>query len=242
MAGDFPVVFALYPDVTQLDFTGPLEVLARLPQARIVLAAATGGDLAAGGVTFADVRPLAQVNECALLCVPGGFGCSAAMADAEYLGGLRRLAARARYVTSVCTGSLLLGAAGLLQGRRAACHWAFRELLRLFGALPDARRVVRDGNVFTGGGVTAGIDLALAISAEIAGEDHAQAVQLAIEYAPEPPFDAGRPENARPEITALVRACFERVWPERLAAAERAARMLARDFAHTGGSDTLSSP
>ena len=242
MPTDFPVVFALYPDVTQLDFTGPLEVLARLPQARIVLAAATGGDLAAGGVTFADVRPLAQVNECALLCVPGGFGCSAAMADAEYLGGLRRLAARARYVTSVCTGSLLLGAAGLLQGRRAACHWAFRELLRLFGALPDARRVVRDGNVFTGGGVTAGIDLALAISAEIAGEDHAQAVQLAIEYAPEPPFDAGRPESARPEILALVRARFERVWPERLAAAERAARMLARDFAHTGGSDTLSSP
>src|SRR5215472_14572814 len=120
MASDFPVVFALYPDVTQLDFTGPLEVLARLPQARIVLAAAHGGELAAGGVTFADVRPLAQVNECALLCVPGGFGCSAAMVDAEYLGALRRLAARARYVTSVCTGSLLLGAAGLLEGRRAA--------------------------------------------------------------------------------------------------------------------------
>jgi len=124
------------------------------------------------------------------------------MADSEYLGALRRLAARARYVTSVCTGSLLLGAAGLLGGRRAACHWAFRELLRLFGALPDARRVVRDGNVFTGGGVTAGIDMAPAVSAEIAGEDHA----------------------------------------ERLAAAERAARALARDFAHAGGSDTLSGP
>lgn len=242
MADDFPVVFALYPEVTQLDFTGPLEVLARLPQARIVLAATRGGELAAGGVTFAGVRPLAQVNECALLCVPGGFGCSAAMADAEYLGALRRLAARARYVTSVCTGSLLLGAAGLLEGRRAACHWEFRELLKLFGAFPDTRRVVRDGNVFTGGGVTAGIDMALAISAEIAGEAHAQAVQLAIEYAPEPPFDAGRPENARPEITALVRARFARVWPERLAAVERAARTLARDFAHAGGSATLSGP
>src|SRR6516225_5807814 len=146
MASDFPVVFALYPDVTQLDFTGPLEVLARLPQARIVLAAARGGELAAGGVTFADVRPLAQVDECALLCVPGGFGCAAAMADAEYLAALRRLAARAHYVTSVCTGSLLLGAAGLLEARRAACHWAFLEMLRVFGALPDARRVVRDGN------------------------------------------------------------------------------------------------
>jgi transcriptional regulator GlxA family with amidase domain len=133
------------------------------------------------------------------------------MGDSQYLGALRRLAARAQYVTSVCTGSLLLGAAGLLEGRRAACHWAFRELLRVLGALPDARRVVRDGNVFTGGGVTAGIDMALAISAEIAGEEHAQAVQLAMEYAPEPPFDAGRRESARSEIL-LVRARFERVW------------------------------
>jgi transcriptional regulator GlxA family with amidase domain len=212
MPGDFPVVFALYPDVTQLDFTGPLEVLARL------------------------------VSDCALLCVPGGFGCAAAMADAEYLAALRRLAARAHYVTSVCTGSLLLGAAGLLEGRRAACHWAFLEMLRVFGALPDARRVVRDGNVFTGGGVTAGIDMALTISAEIAGEDHAQAVQLAMEYAPEPPFDAGHPKRARPEILALVRERFDRVWPERLAAAERAARALARGFADAGGSDRLSGP
>jgi transcriptional regulator GlxA family with amidase domain len=242
MASDFPVVFALYPDVTQLDFTGPLEVLARLPQARIVLAATHGGELEAGGVTFADVRELAQVSECALLCVPGGFGCSAAMADAEYLGALRRLATRARYVSSVCTGSLLLGAAGLLHGRRAACHWAFREMLKLFGAIPDARRVVRDGNVFTGGGVTAGIDMALTLSAEIAGEDHAQAVQLAMEYAPEPPFGAGHPESARPEILARVRSRFESVWPERLAAAQRAAQALARGFAPAGGSDSLSDP
>jgi transcriptional regulator GlxA family with amidase domain len=231
MASDFTVVFALYPEVTQLDFTGPLEVFARLPQARIVLAATRGGELAAGGVTFADLRELAQVGECALLCVPGGFGCTAAMEDAEYLGALRRLAARARYVTSVCTGSLLLGAAGLLAGRRAACHWAFRELLALFGAIPDPQRVVRDGNLFSGGGVTAGIDMALTVSAEIAGVDHAQAVQLAMEYVPEPPFAAGRPESARPEILAAVRARYERVWPERRAAAERAARALARGFA-----------
>lgn len=231
MAEDFPVVFALYPDVTQLDFTGPLEVLTRLPRARVVLAAARGGELRANGVTFADVRPLAQVSECALLCVPGGFGCSAAMEDAEYLHGLRRLAAHSRYLTSVCTGSLLLGAAGLLQGRRAACHWAFRELLTLFGAIPDGGRVVRDGNRITGAGVTAGIDMALTVSAEIAGADHAQAVQLAMEYAPEPPFAAGRPESTRPEIVAEVRARFAGVWPERRAAAERAAQALARDFA-----------
>jgi cyclohexyl-isocyanide hydratase len=146
-----------------------------------------------------------------------------------------RLAARARYLTSVCTGSLVLGAAGLLQGRHAACHWAFRELLTLFGAIPEAGRVVRDGHVFSGGGVTAGIDMALTISAEIAGETHAQAVQLAMEYAPEPPFAAGRPETAAPEIVATVRQRFERVWPERRAAAERAARAMTSDFAHTGG-------
>jgi transcriptional regulator GlxA family with amidase domain len=231
MASEFTVVFALYPDVTQLDFTGPLEVLARLPQAHIVLASTRGGDLTASGMTIANLRPLAQVSECALLCVPGGFGCSAAMEDSEYLRGLQRLAAQARYVTSVCTGSLLLGAAGLLRGRRAACHWAFRELLPLFGAIPDPGRVVRDGQVFTGGGVTAGIDMALAVFAEVAGDDHAQAVQLAMEYAPEPPFAAGRPETAPPEIVATVRQRFERVWPQRRAAAERAAQSMTSDFA-----------
>jgi transcriptional regulator GlxA family with amidase domain len=231
MASHFPVVFALYPDVTQLDFTGPLEVLARLPQAHIVLASARGGELTASGMTIANLRPLAQVSECALLCVPGGLGCSAAMEDSEYLRGLQRLAAQARYVTSVCTGSLLLGAAGLLRGRRAACHWAFRELLTLFGAIPDPGRVVRDGQVFTGGGVTAGIDMALAVFAEVAGDEHAQAVQLAMEYAPEPPFAAGRPETAPREIVATVRQRFERVWPQRRAAAERAAQSMTSDFA-----------
>jgi len=234
MADDFTVVFALYPEVTQLDFTGPLEVFARLPQARIVLASSRGGELCAGGLTFARLHPLAQVNECALLCVPGGFGCGPAMEDAEYLEGLRRLAARARYITSVCTGSLLLGAAGLLQGRRAACHWAYRDLLELFGAIPDAGRVVRDGQVFSGGGVTAGIDMALTVTAEVAGEAHAQAVQLAMEYAPEPPFACGRPETAPAAVVSAVRQRFERLAPERRAAAERAARALTRSFAHAG--------
>ena len=242
LASDFPVVFAIYPDVTQLDFTGPLEVLARLPQASIVLAATRGGELAASGIRFAGVHPLAEVEDCALLCVPGGFGCSAAMGDAEYLGALRRLASRARYVTSVCTGSLLLGAAGLLRGRRVACHWAYRDLLPLFGAIPDSGRVVRDGNLFSGGGVTAGIDMALTVSAEIAGVDHAQAVQLAIEYAPEPPFAAGRPETAPPEIIAATRRRLEHVWPERLAAAQRAAQALTCGFALAERSDTLSGP
>jgi cyclohexyl-isocyanide hydratase len=229
MPEDFPVVFALYPRLTQLDFTGPLEVLSRLPGARIVLAATRGGELAAdSGLTFARVQPLAAVRECALLCVPGGFGCSAAMDDALYLEALRRLAASAQYVTSVCTGSLLLGAAGLLRGRRAACHWAFRELLPLFGAIPAAGRVVRDGNLITGGGVTAGIDMALAVVAHIAGEQLAQVIELAMEYAPEPPYASGRPESAPAQVLESVRQRFDRVWPERLAAVQRAAAALDR--------------
>jgi transcriptional regulator GlxA family with amidase domain len=166
------------------------------------------------------------VKECALLCVPGGFGTAAAMEDPLYLEALRRLGSRARYLTSVCTGSLLLGAAGLLRGKRSACHWAFRELLPLFGAIADSGRVVRDGNLFTGGGVTAGIDMALTVVAEIAGRDLAEAVQLAIEYAPDPPFDSGRPELARAEVVAAVRMRFDTVWPERLAVAQRASAAL----------------
>ena len=249
MSADFSVVFALYPRLTQLDFTGPLEVFAQLPQARIVLAATQAGELTAdSGVTFAGVRAIGEISACALLCVPGGYGCTAAMEDAGYLEGLRRLAGGARYVTSVCTGSLLLGAAGLLRGKRAACHWAFRELLANFGAIPDPARVVRDGNVFTGGGVTAGIDMALTVMAEIAGDELAQAVQLGMEYAPAPPFDSGRPEQAPPQVVATVRRQFERRWSERLAAARRVGAALAGSptstdpFAPAARSATLSGP
>jgi transcriptional regulator GlxA family with amidase domain len=224
---DFPVVFALYPGVTQLDFTGPLEVFLRLPGARVVLAASTGGELALPGLTLSGIVPLAQVQECALLCVPGGFGTDEAMRDPVYLAALRRLAAGARYVTSVCTGSLLLGAAGLLKGRRAACHWAFRELLPQFGARAEAARVVRDGTLITGGGVTAGIDMALAVTAEIAGRDFAEGVQLALEYAPEPPFGSGRPELARAAVLTAVRERLAARWPSRRAAVEQAAAALA---------------
>src|SRR5580700_902266 len=193
MTGNFSVVFALYPRVTQLDFTAPFEIFARLPRARCMLASVDGvpiqGD---GGITFAGVVRLADVEACELLCVPGGFGTVAAMEDRIYLSELERLAAKAQFVTSVCTGSLLLAAAGLLRGRRAACHWAWRDLLLPLGVIPDSARVVRDGNVITGGGVTAGIDMALTVLAEIVGADYAQAVQLSLEYAPEPPFDSGR--------------------------------------------------
>ena len=224
MSSDFPVVFALYPRITQLDFTGPFEVFARLPGAKCLLASVQGGKIHGdGGITFADVARLADISECALLCVPGGFGAVAAMEDQVYLTEVRRLAAIARYVTSVCTGSLLLAAAGLLAGKRAACHWAWRESLSAFGVTPDPARVVRDGNVITGGGVTAGIDMALTVMAEIAGVDHAQTVQLAIEYAPAPPFDSGRPERARPEIVAAAKKRLDAIRNDRDAAVFRAA-------------------
>jgi transcriptional regulator GlxA family with amidase domain len=163
------------------------------------------------------------VQTCDLLCVPGGFGTVEAIEDARYLAALRRLGARARYVTSVCTGSLLLAAAGLLRGRRAACHWAWREQLAEFGVTPDPARVVRDGNVFTGGGVTAGIDMALEVMAEIAGRDHAETVQLALEYAPAPPFDSGRPEAAREPVLRLARERMDATRAQRDAAIRRAA-------------------
>src|SRR5262249_40379039 len=150
-----------------------------------------------------------------------------AIEDQELLSQVRRLATGARYVTSVCTGSLVLGAAGLLRGRRATSHWAWRETLSAFGAIPDPARVVRDGNVITGGGVTAGIDMALTVMAEIAGKDYAQGVQLGIEYAPAPPFDSGRPELAPADILAKTRQRYERVRDARDAAVARAVARMA---------------
>jgi cyclohexyl-isocyanide hydratase len=227
MAEEFPVVFALYPHVTQLDFTGPHEVLARLPGAQCILASSTGGDLEAdGGLVFTKVRRLAEIERCALICVPGGFGTIEAMEDQELLAQLKRLAKTARYVTSVCTGALVLGAAGLLKGKRATSHWAWRDALSAFGAIPDSGRVVRDGNVFTGGGVTAGIDFALTVLAEIAGDELAQSIQLGIEYAPAPPFNSGRPELAPAHILTNTQQRYERVRSARDAAVNRAAARL----------------
>lgn len=200
------IVFAVFPEVTQLDFTGPHQVFSALPGAEVIVASVEGGTIAAsGGLCFAGTRRLADIPECDIVCVPGGSGATdIAIKDAVFLGELRRLAATARYVTSVCTGALVLGAAGLLRGRRAATHWAWRDLLVPFGATPVADRVVRDGNVITGGGVTAGIDFALAVVAELRDDETAQAIQLGIEYAPAPPFDAGSPETAPPAILALA--------------------------------------
>jgi cyclohexyl-isocyanide hydratase len=221
------IAFALFPRITQLDFTGPHEVLWRLPGARCVLASATGGVIDADGGLRFDTQPLAAIEHADVLLVPGGFGVIAAMEDPVFVAQLQRLGANARFVASVCTGSLALAAAGLLQGRRAACHWAWRDLLSTFdGVTPDPGRVVRDGHVFTGGGVTAGIDMALALMAELSGAATAQAVQLGIEYAPAPPFDCGRPERADPAVVAAVTQRLEALRPDRHAGAQRAAAAL----------------
>ena len=189
--------FVIFPNLTQLDFTGPLQVLHRLPGAKTHIAAKTLDPVASDSglsllptTTFADCPPLD------LLCVSGGFGVDEAMADAETIAFVKRQAAGAKYVTSVCTGAFILGAAGLLRGKRATTHWAYRDFLPLVGAIPEKARVVRDGNTFTGGGVTAGIDFALTVAAEVAGVEVAQTIQLSIEYDPAPPFDSGSPERA----------------------------------------------
>jgi cyclohexyl-isocyanide hydratase len=221
------IVEALFPNLTQLDFTGPHTVLHRIPCAEVIVASAAGGPIASdGGLVFAGTVKLADIERCDLLLVPGGIAATEAALDEELIAQLQRLAAGARYITSVCTGSLILGAAGLLRGKRAGCHWAWRHMLPMFGAIPDPGRVVRDGNLITGGGVTAGIDLALVVVAEIAGPTVAQAIQLAIEYAPAPPFEAGRPETAPPEVLAIAQQRYEAILPARLAQAELAASRL----------------
>lgn len=224
MTEPFKIVFILYPRVTQLDFTGPYEVLARMPDANVVVASKDGGALVSEmGLTFAGLTRLADVESCDMIMIPGGPGQTEAMLDPDFMAQVKRLGEDARYVTSVCTGSLILAAAGLLNGKRAGSHWAYRALLANFGAIPDPARVVRDGNAVTGGGVTAGIDIALTIVADIAGDDVAKAIQLMIEYAPAPPFGCGRPESAEPHIIEAVQRRFAGFAAERRAAIEQLA-------------------
>jgi cyclohexyl-isocyanide hydratase len=226
----FHIGLLLFPDITQLDLTGPYEVFIKFPDAKVHLVWKTLTPVTAGGgmqilptTTFADCPPLD------LICVPGGAGMNPLLNDAETLDFIRRQAEGARYVTSVCTGALVLGAAGLLRGKRAATHWMSREMLSAFGAVPVAERFVIDGNVVTGGGVTAGIDFALAIAAHAFGPDLAKTIQLGIEYDPHPPFDAGSPESAEPALVAKVRASAASRQGVRQAAVDQATARLSRE-------------
>jgi cyclohexyl-isocyanide hydratase len=196
----------LFPRLTQLDLTGPFELFHRVPGARVHL---VWKDLqpvrADSGMAIVPTTTLADCPPLDVLCVPGGYGQALLADDEAVLAFLRRQGEHARYVTSVCTGALLLGAAGLLDGYAATTHWAYVDQLAAFGARYTPGRVVVDRNRITGGGVTAGIDFGLTLVAKLAGEEVAQAIQLGLEYDPEPPFRRGRPELADPAIVAAVR-------------------------------------
>lgn len=194
------ILIPLYDGVTHLDFTGPHQFLSRVAGAEVVVASLGSEPIISDGLTFANLAKLDDIARCDVLCIPGGMGCISALENERFLAAIRRLGHEACHLTSVCTGSLILGAAGLLHGRRAACHWAWRDMLTAFGAIPEDGRVVRDGNIITGGGVTAGVGFTLILIAEVWGADAARYVQLWLEYAPAPPFDADRPKSAPTHI------------------------------------------
>ena len=227
MAESIQIGILLYPNVTQLDATGPAQVLSRVPGAKLHMIWKTRDPVPTdAGFSIVPTTTFADCPQLDVICVPGGGGQVEVMVDAEALEFLRKQAATARYVTSVCTGSLILGAAGLLKGYKSACHWAWRDMLKDFGAIAVAERVVRDRNRISGGGVTAGIDFGLTVAAELAGDEVAKSIQLVLEYDPQPPFDSGSPEKAGVERVKRIR---ERLAPllesRRKANAEAAARL-----------------
>lgn len=207
----FNVGFVIFPDLTQLDFTGPLEVLARLPQSATHVVAKSEAPVPSDcGLALVPTHTFATCPPLDLICVPGGrSGVVSTMGDHDTIEFIRRQAGAAKYVTSVCTGAFILGVAGLLRGRRATTHWAFTELLPLVGATHEQGRIVKDGNVITAGGVTSGIDFGLSVAAEIAGETVAQAIQLNIEYDPNPPFASGHPDRATRVVNDSVFPRYE---------------------------------
>jgi len=207
----FNVGFVIFPDLTQLDFTGPQQVLARLPESAMHIVAKSAAAVPSdSGLALVPTHTFETCPRLDLICVPGGIaGVVRAMGDRETIDFVRRQASEAKYVTSVCTGAFILGVAGLLKGRRATTHWAFTELLPLVGATYEKGRVVKDGSVITAGGVTSGIDFGLRAVAEIAGESVAQAIQLGIEYDPDPPFASGHPDRASATVKTMVSPRYE---------------------------------
>ena len=220
--------FLVFPKVTQLDFTGPAQVLSRVPNAKVHLAWKAMEPLMTD-VGF-SVNPTVTFKDCPqldVLCAPGGIGVVDQLNDAETMKFLHAQGSAARYVTSVCNGSLLLGAAGLIKGYRSTCHWMWRHYLPQFGAEPVAARVVRDRNRFSGGGVTSGIDFAFALASELAGEEAARMIQLGLEYDPQPPLDNGSPDKAGPERVSRARAVLKPSLPHIEARISEAAQRLA---------------
>ena len=221
------VLMLAFPGLTQLDLTGPWEVFKRSPELVVRIVAATLEPVRdANGLRLLPDDDFASAGQADILFVPGGPGQLALMEDAATLGWLRGQAEGAGWITSVCTGSLILAAAGLLSGRRATCHWLSLDQLAPFGVEPVAERVVVDGDRMTGAGVTSGIDFALTLTARLFGDDRARLVQLSMEYDPAPPFAGGSPASAAPGDVERVRALSHRLQTERAAAARRAAERL----------------
>ena len=225
-ARDMPLQIGsfLFEGLDQIDLTGPFEVLSRVPNSTYRLYGKTADPVRdVMGLRLTPDATLADAPQLDVLHIPGGCGQEALMEDEEVLGWIRQQATGARHVFSVCTGALLCGAAGLLKGRRATTHWASFHLLPLFGAIPVNERVVVDGNWVLAAGVTAGIDGALRLAAELRGQAVAESIQLAMAYAPEPPFDAGTPETAPPAVLEQARAAVRGITAQREETARRAA-------------------
>lgn len=217
----------LYPDLTQLDLTGPLAVFALIPDATVSLIWKDKNPVACDrGFQMLPTATFDETDTLDVICVPGGPGQIALMSDVETLNFLRRIAPGCNWITSVCVGSLVLAAAGLLNGKRATCHWASLDQLALLGATPVPDRVVRDGQIMTGAGVTSGIDFALTLVADMCGTKLAQEIQLLIQYDPEPPFPGGTPDDSDPAIIAAVDALIAPMIARRLAASKAAAARL----------------
>jgi transcriptional regulator GlxA family with amidase domain len=205
------VAIPLYDRFTALDAVGPYDVLSRIPGATVSFIAAEPGPLRTenGMLALVADRALEELPEPEVVVVPGGYGTRALLDDERMVGWIRHAHENSRYTTSVCTGALLLGAAGVLEGLEATTHWLELETLERFGARPSSRRVIEQGKVITAAGVSSGIDMALLLTARLAGDEVAEAIQLAIEYDPEPPFDSGSTAKARPETVELVRNVVE---------------------------------
>jgi cyclohexyl-isocyanide hydratase len=208
----FNIGFVIFPDLTQLDFTGPQQVLARLPQSAMHIVAKSAAPVPSdSGLSLVPTHTFENCPRLDLICIPGGItGVVRAMGDRETIAFVQRQSSTAKYVTSVCTGAFVLGAAGLLKGRRATTHWAFTELLPLVGATYEKKRVVKDGNLITAGGVTSGIDFGLRVVADLAGDTVAQGIQLSLEYDPDPPFASGHPDRASESVMASLSPRYER--------------------------------
>ena len=217
------IVFLLFPGITQLDFTAPAQALSRMPGAVLAGAAARFDPIATdSGFAILPTHDFASAPQADILCIPGGHGVIEALNDAATIDFIARQAAGAEWVTSVCTGAFLLGHAGLLQGKRATTHWGYTHLLPLVGAEFQPARIVEDGNIVTSGGVTSGLDFALTLIARIQGDAVAQAIQLAIEYDPAPPFAGGHPERAPEGVTVGLKAHVYDAAAARMEAALRA--------------------